>query len=73
MWKGNGNTTILVFRLKGLEILHQERRGQVNTVIEHLNRILFYKSRCVTKQHTYQSITYGNVNIVYDFKLKILL
>ena len=36
MWKGNGNTTILV-SLKGVEILHQERRGQVETIVmEHL-------------------------------------
>jgi hypothetical protein len=25
-WKGNGNTITLYFSLKGLEILHQERR-----------------------------------------------
>ena len=29
MWKGNGNSTTLLFSMKGLEILHQERRGQV--------------------------------------------
>jgi hypothetical protein len=29
MWKANGNTITLLFSLKGLEILHQERRGQV--------------------------------------------
>ena len=27
------NTTTLLFSLKGLEILHQERRGQVNTLL----------------------------------------
>ena len=27
MWEGNGNTIKLLFPLKGLEILHQERRG----------------------------------------------
>ena len=32
MWKGNGNTTTLLFFLKGLEILYQGRRGQVNTI-----------------------------------------
>jgi hypothetical protein len=32
MWKGNWNTAILLFSLKGLEILHQERRGHVNTM-----------------------------------------
>jgi hypothetical protein len=26
MWKGNGNTTKLLFSLKGLEILHQEKK-----------------------------------------------
>jgi hypothetical protein len=26
MWKGNGNTTTLLFSQKGLEILHEERR-----------------------------------------------
>jgi len=25
MWKGNGNTTVILFSLKGLEILHQEK------------------------------------------------
>jgi hypothetical protein len=45
MWKGNGNTTTLLFSLKGLEILHQERRGQVKTIVmEHFKGILFYKS-----------------------------
>jgi hypothetical protein len=32
MWEGNGNTTTLLFSLKGLEILHQERRRQVNSI-----------------------------------------
>jgi hypothetical protein len=50
MWKGNRNATIL-FSLKGLEILHQEGRGQVKTIImEHLNSILFQKSRPTNKQ-----------------------
>ena len=36
---------------KGLEILHQERRGQVNsTVMEHFNSILFHKSGPANKQ-----------------------
>ena len=44
MWKGNGNTTTLLFSLKRLEIVHQERRGQVKTIIiEHFNGILFHK------------------------------
>ena len=47
----------LLFSLKGLEILHQERRGQVNTiVIWQLNSILFHKSGSASKQHSYQSI-----------------
>ena len=29
MWKGKGNTTSLLFSLKRLEIVHQERRGQI--------------------------------------------
>ena len=34
--KGKGNTTTLLFSLTGLKILHQERRGQENTmVMEH--------------------------------------
>ena len=42
MWKRNGNTTTL-FSLKGLEIVHQEGRGQVKTmVMEHFNGILFH-------------------------------
>ena len=52
MWKGNGNTTTLLFSLKGLEILHQEGRVQVNTmVMEHFNNILFHEFGSV-----YQSI-----------------
>ena len=35
MWKENGNTTTLLFSLKELEILHQERRGQVKTPQQH--------------------------------------
>ena len=58
MSKGNGNTITLLFSLKGLEILHQERRGQVKTmVMEHFNGILFHKSAPVNKQHTNQSIS----------------
>ena len=53
MWRENGNTTTLLFSLKGLEILHQERRGQVKTIaMEHFNGILFHKSRSANKQHT---------------------
>ena len=54
MWKGNWNTTTL----KGLGILNQDRRGQVNTIAtEHFNSTLFHKSGHANKQHTYQSIT----------------
>ena len=57
MWKGNRNNTTLLFSLKGLEILNQERRGQVNTIVmEHFNSILFHKSAPANKQHTSQSI-----------------
>ena len=57
MWKGNGNTTTLIFSLKGLEILHQERRGQVKTMAkEHFKSIIFHRSGPANKQHTYQSI-----------------
>jgi hypothetical protein len=56
MWKGNGLTTKLLFSVKGLEILHQERRGQVKTIVlKHLNGILFHKSGPGNKQHTNQS------------------
>ena len=59
MWKRNGNTTTLLFSLKLLEILHQERRGQVNTIMmEHFNISLFYKSGPTNKQHTYQLINH---------------
>ena len=48
MWKGNGNTTTLLFSLKGLEIVHQERRGQVKTIVmEH-----FHKYGPANKQHS---------------------
>jgi hypothetical protein len=43
-WKGNGNIFTLLFSLKGLENLHQKRRGQVtNIVMEHFNSILFHE------------------------------
>jgi hypothetical protein len=46
MWKGNGNTTTLLFSLKRLEIAHQEKREPVKTIVmEHFNSILFHKSR----------------------------
>ena len=53
MWKGKGNTITLLFCLRGLEILHQERRGQVNTIVmERFNNILFHKSEPANKQHS---------------------
>jgi hypothetical protein len=45
IWRGNGNTTTLSFSLKRLEIVYQERRGQVKSIVmEHFNGILFHKS-----------------------------
>ena len=47
---------IIIF-LKGLEILHQERRGQVKTIVmEHFISILFHKFGAANKQHTNQAI-----------------
>ena len=55
-WKGNGNTTTLLLSLKGLEILHKKRRGQVKTIVmEHFNGILFHKSGLANKQYINQS------------------
>ena len=52
MRKGNGTTNTLLFSLKGLHILYQERRKQVNTlVMEHFYNILLHKSGPVNKQH----------------------
>ena len=34
MCKGNGNTTTLLFSLKGPEIIHKEREIKVNTMYE---------------------------------------
>ena len=55
--KGNENATILLFSMTGLEILHQERRGQVKTIVmEYFNGILLHKSKtpgltlCSSKQ-----------------------
>ena len=46
-----------IFSLKSLEILHQERRVQLNsTVMEPFNSILFHKSEPVNKQYTNQLI-----------------
>jgi hypothetical protein len=60
MWKEKGNTTTLLFSLKGLEILHQERRGKVKTIVmEHSKGILFHKSGPANKQHTNHSFTHN--------------
>jgi hypothetical protein len=60
MWKGSGNTTTLLFSLKGLEIVYKERRGQVKTIVmEYFNGILFHNSGPANKQHTNQSIKTG--------------
>ena len=53
MWKGNWNTATLLLSLKGLEILHQERRGQVKAIVmERFNDILFHMSGPANKQLT---------------------
>ena len=55
IWKENRKTTTLLFLLKRLEIVHQERRGQVKTmVMVHFNGILFNKSEPANKQNTNQ-------------------
>ena len=49
---------ILLFSLKGLEILQQERRRQMSTIeMEHFNSNLFHKSGPGNKQNSYQSFT----------------
>ena len=57
IWKGNGNTTTILFSLKGLEILHQEKREQMDTIVmEHFKSFLFHNSGTTNKQNTYKSI-----------------
>jgi hypothetical protein len=57
MWKVNRNTITLLFSLEGLEILHQERRQQVKTIVmERFSGILFHKTGPANKRHTNQSI-----------------
>ena len=80
MWKGNWNTTKLLFSLKKLQILQQERRGQVKTILmEYLNSILFHKSGPDNNQHTNQSITQVKTNLfsylffsVFKFSLMLM-
>ena len=55
IWKGNGNTTTLLFSLKGLEILHRDRRKVKTIVMEHFEGIIFLKFGPANKQHTNQS------------------
>ena len=46
----------IIFSLKRLEILHQERRGQVKIIVMQLfNGILFHKSGPANKHHTNHS------------------
>ena len=51
MWKGNWNITTLLFYLKRLEILHWERRRQLNISIAFCST-----SPDLLTQHTYQPI-----------------
>jgi hypothetical protein len=67
IWKGNGNTTTLLFSLKRLEIVHQGRRGQVKTIVmEHFNSILFHKFGPANKQHTNQLRKVQETNLELD-------
>ena len=57
MGKGNKNTITFVFSLKGLKILYQDRREQVDTIVmDQFKSILFNKPGPANKQHIYQSI-----------------
>ena len=52
MWKGNMSTITLLFYLKGLEMLHKEKRGQMHIIVmEHFNSILIHESGLANKQH----------------------
>jgi hypothetical protein len=52
LWKGNGNTTTLIVSQKGLEILHQERRGQVKAIaMARFNSIFFHKFGPANKEY----------------------
>ena len=49
----NGNTTISLFSMNGLEILRQERRGKLKSMLmERFNGILFHKSGPASKRNT---------------------
>ena len=77
--EGNKDNITLLFFLKGLESLHQERRGHVKTIVmEHFNSILFHKSGSANKQHTYQliiksSYIYSSKNIKIKLEDSLLL
>ena len=64
IWKGNGNTTTLLFSLKVFEILLQKRRAQVNIIVmKHFNGIFFHKSGPANKQHTNQTTPTGKIHL----------
>jgi len=72
MWKGNRNTTTLLFSLKRLKIVHQERREQVKSIVmEHFNGILFHKSRPANKQHTNQPTNLVETNQRNSYLLRL--
>ena len=55
--KRNGNTTILLFSLEEIEILHQERRIQVNTMLmECFKSILFHKQHTINQYNVVQTV-----------------
>ena len=61
MWKGNGNTATLLFFLKELELVNQERRAYLKPIVmEDFNNILFHKFGPANK-HT-QSINQPIIN-----------
>ena len=65
MWNGNVNITKLLFCLKIIEILHQERRGQVNTtVIEHINPDLVTSSTPINQSMVIELLIIDILRIV---------
>ena len=69
MWKRSGKNTALLFSLKRLEILHQERRGQVGPIVMgHFDSILFQKSEPPKKQPINQSIN-QSFRFKYNFTI----
>ena len=54
--KENGNTIMFLFYQKGLEILHQETREQVKTIVmEHYNSISFAYLELITDRSIKES------------------